>query len=143
MNNLKIKDVLPILTVAESLFYSGKTKDEAIYTFLKKYKLSLKKIESMNVGDFISYLDSLNIEKQKNSNSDARFEISSLSIEEIEKLIEIENLTKKELLEIGKIKFNIPPGSHMRTKKEDLIKIIKSSIENKKTLSRISSEASK
>lgn len=139
----KIKEAINLLTVAESVVRTGKTKNDELLVFFKEYKESLNKIGNITLSELIDYLNKIPNKKLEKEKKDIK-SFKNSSLDEVEKILEDhQKITKNNLLFIAETRFGIPSGSHKKTRKDELVKIIRNSIDNEKTMNVISDNASK
>ena len=146
---MKIKNIIDILVPSESSLSDKGIEDDKIFTFIKDYKNILTDINETTLDNFLSQLKKIstktnNKKKTQKKENIAPEYIKSYSLEDIENiLINDRTISKDNLLAIAEIRFGIPSGSHKKTRKEELLKIIKNAIDNERTISIISTNASK
>lgn len=147
---MKIKDVIDILIPSEIYISDKDIKDDELLNFIKNYKGILVNINDITLDDFLSQLKKIsakangNKKKEQKKDNVISEDIRNYSLEDIEGiLINDRNLSKEKILLLAEIRFGIPSGTHKKTRKEELLKIIKNAIDNERTISIISTNASK
>ena len=114
-------------------------------TFLKDMRRILDGCNELEKEQFLKLLES-SISKYKENSKVEKLqlpnEIEKMDFDEIKVLLSKDSLSKEQLLILGERRFGIPSGTHKRTKKEDVKKIIETAIDNAEILNIIEKKAS-
>lgn len=144
-NKLKIIDFIELIEIWETLFRGELLKNLDMANFLKNLRSDLSPYSSLNIQKFLQGLqDSLSkIEKKrKNKEIKPEYDFQLMDLGQIKEVLATNKLRKDQLLLLGEKRFGLPSGSYKKHRKEDLVKVIESVIENDDTLKIIGEQAS-
>lgn len=167
MNNQEVEDILSgISAKSPTGISSNKPKIEELVTILKEFSRILALANSQNpelstaVGRLANVLSrykdksidevlfSLTIGKRKQlkpvskaSKAISESEAKSLTLEQIEKLLESEGSSKSDLITIAVVRYGMSKADLMKTRKAYIIEEIKTAITNLRTLDTIGKQA--
>ena len=145
---MKLGDFVKLLRSVETLCEVTQKNAPIIY-FMKEMRAVLQEHRRMNANDFLAGLrDKLSEStperrKTKKGQKLKEADIKNVPLDILKTLLSTRNLTKEQLLDIGKIRFGIPKGSNKNLPKEELYGLIESTIANIDTLHVIGEKASK
>ena len=142
---LKIIDFIELIEIWETLFRGALLKNLDMANFLKNLRSDLFPYSSLYIQKFLQGLqDSLSkIEKkQKNKEIKPKYDFQLMELDQIKEVLATNKLSKDQLLLLGEKRFGLPSGSYKKHRKEDLVKVIESVIENDDTLKIIGEQAS-
>ncbi len=168
MNNQEVKDILSRISAKNPTgISSNKPNIEELVTILKEFSRMLALANSQNpelstaVGRLANVLSrykdksidevlfSLTIGKRKQrkpvsktSKAISESEAKSLTLEQIEKLLESEGSNKSDLITIAVVRYGMSKADLMKTRKTYIIEEIKTAITNLRTLDTIGKQAS-
>lgn len=146
-NPAKINDFVKLLHSLETICELTQKNAPIIY-FMKEMRAVLQEYGNLNANDFMIALKRALSEitpkrkKGKKGRQIEEIDIENISLPMLETLLSNGNLTKEQLLNIGKIRFGILKGAHKKLTKVQLRGLIESTIANIKTLHTIEQKAS-
>jgi len=144
---MKVGQLVRILHSVENICELTE-KDGSTVHLLKEMCSSLQEYKHLNANDFISALKealskhALGQKKAKERERIEELDIRNMPLDVLKTLLRQKHLTKKQLLDIGQIRFGIPKGANKKMPKEQLQSLLESTIANIETLDTIGQKAS-
>lgn len=145
-SKIKVRDFISLIEIWEKIFRGALSKNLDMADFLKELKGCVSLYGNLDAHTLLEGLnDSLpKLEnKSKVNETKPQYDFQSMDIGQVKELLSRNLLNKEQLLLLGEVKFGMPSGSYRKTKKNDLITLIESAIENDDTLKIIGEQASK
>lgn len=142
---LKVRDLINLIRIWEMIFQNPLSENSRMVSFLKDMRRILDGCKEQDKEQFLKMLEnsiSAYREKSKVEKLQLPNDIEKMGFEELKILLSKDVLSKEQLLILGEKRFGIPSGTHKRTKKEDLKKIIENAIDNAEILNIIEKKAS-
>lgn len=146
-SSIKLSDFVRLLRSVETMCELSQKNAPIVY-FVKEIRAVLQEHRRMDANDFLTALKQTLSEttpEQKKAKEKQKIEevdIRDMSFDDLRTLLSERHLTKEQLLDIGKIRFGIPKGSNKNLPKEELYRLIESTIANIETLHVIGQKAS-
>jgi hypothetical protein len=142
---INVRDFINLIRIWEEIFKNPLTKNSNMVTFLKDMRHILDGCKELEKEQFLKMLENSISQYKENSIVETiqlPNDIERMEFDEIKILLSKDLLSKEQLLILGEKRFGIPSGTHKRTKKEDVKRIIGNAIDNAEILNIIEKKAS-
>ncbi len=147
-SELLVKDILQYLAGLAKLYEGEKTGNIEFARGLRHFATSLRPYSDVPISELASALNGRESAghpqaASRRAESTLPPELESIGQEEIERILEDENYTKSQLVELGFRRFGLSRSKLGRLRKEDALESVRAALGHEKSLDAISREARK